>query len=93
MKSYAAIDRIEGNYAVCEVELIETETSNSENYYEHEVKMVEFPVTLMEETGEIITENDILIVEHEDGCVSKVYGKSVEEKQRRETVYDQIMGN
>lgn len=93
MKSYAAVDRIGINYVVCEVEILETENSDSEDYYNHEVKMMEISVSLIEEAVEILGENDILVVEHDGKTVSKVYGKSQEEKARRDVVYDKIINS
>ena len=91
MRSYAAIDRIGRNCVVCEVELLETENSDSEDYYNHEVKMMEVPVSLIEEAVEIIGENDILVVEHDGNKVSQVYEKSPEEKARRDEIYKGFM--
>lgn len=93
MKSYAAVDRIVGKHAVCEVELLETENSNSEDYYEHAVITVEIPIELILRTVEEPSESDIFVVEHENGCVTEVYGRSEEEKTRREVVYDSIVGS
>lgn len=93
MKSYAAVDRIVGKHAVCEVELLEAENSNSEDYYEHAVITVEIPIELILRTVEEPSESDIFVVEHENGYVTEVYGRSEEEKARREAVYDSIVGS
>lgn len=94
MKSYAAIDRVEGAYAVLEVEMIDTENSNSEDYFDHETQMVEVPLEVIENAVGVLGENDILEVEHDgNGVVSIVYSKAEEEKARRNAVYDKIMNS
>lgn len=41
MKSYATIDRIEGNFAVCEVELIPIEESKPEDFATKDCEMMD----------------------------------------------------
>ena len=84
MKSYASVDRFEGAFAVCEVELNDTEDSRMLDASQKETTMVDIP---MMEIGIClgceVEEGDIIIVEHEDGYVTNVYCKDDEEKQRR----------
>ena len=92
MRSYAAVDRVEGKFAVLEVEKIETTSSNSEDYFDHKTEMIEVPLEIIENAVGVLGENDILEVEHdENGVVLAVYSKADEEKARREVVYDKIM--
>lgn len=92
MRSYAAVDRVEGKFAVLEVEKIETTNSNSEDYFDHETEMIEVTLEVIENAVGVLGENDILEVEHDDqGVVLAVYLKAEEEKARREAVYDKIM--
>ncbi len=44
MKSYASIDRIEGKFAVCEVELIPVEESKPEDFATKETEMFDIPL-------------------------------------------------
>lgn len=93
MKSYAVIDRIERNFAVCEVELIETQESNSEDYFNHETIMIDIPMILIKENVSEVMETDILIVEHDGDFVIYVYEKSEQEKQRRIAIFKEIMNS
>ena len=40
MKSYASVDRIEGQFAICEIELVNLEESKSIKYFEKETVMI-----------------------------------------------------
>ena len=42
MRSYASIDRIEGEYAVLELELLDTNTSKITSFKEKETVMLDF---------------------------------------------------
>ena len=83
MKSYACIDRIEGSFAVCEVELVSVEESVNLNCLEKDTMMADIFLETILQTVEKVREADILVVEH-DGCnVTTIYGKDEEERQRR----------
>lgn len=91
MKSYVSIDRIEGEYAVCEVELVDTETSKILSAREKDTEMVDIPMQgLVDCIGEV-AEGDIIVVEQENGIVFVAYGKDEEEKQRRVELLKSIM--
>lgn len=83
MRSYASIDRIEGEYAVCEVELVDVDTSKILSAKEKNTDMVDFSVSAINNCVGQVCEGDILIVEQENGIILVVYGKDLEEKQRR----------
>lgn len=92
MKSYASVDRIEGKFAVCEVELLTVEQSNSEEFATYETAIID--VLLQEipaDFGEV-NERDILIVEHDGENVTAVYCKDEEEKARRIKLLKELMG-
>lgn len=88
MRSYAAVDRMEGKFAICELELEEVEASRSEDYFAKETKMVDIP---LEAIPDEISEGDILIVEHDKESVTQIFGKDDEEKQRRVQLLEQLM--
>ena len=94
MKSYAAVDRIEGDFVVCELEMIGIEESKPEDCRTKETVMVDIPVDafsffvdneLGEKTEiiEKILEGSIFVVEHENGEIRSVCGEDEAEKNRR----------
>ena len=91
MKSYATIDHIEGDYAVCELELIEAQTSNSVDYFYHDTTMMEIPMKLITEQGIDVSEWEILVVEHDGKNVTHIYEKSEEERIRRIEAFNKMM--
>ena len=93
MESYFTIDHRDEKYLVGELEKIPTSDSVSEDYYDHDFERVEISVDFIQDLGETVGENDILIVEQEEGRIIRVCGKSEEEKERREAIYDKIMNN
>lgn len=88
MKSYMTIDRIEGKYAICELELLDVEQSRETNYWDRETEMVDVPTAMLDEPKE----GDVFIVEHEQETLYRVYGKDEEEKQRRINALKEITG-
>lgn len=90
MKSYAVIDRIEGEFAVCEVELLYVEDSNTEEYFYHDTTMIEVPVALFKET---VSEGDVFVVEHDEDTVFYVHSKDDEEKKRRKEIFKKMMSS
>lgn len=95
MKSYASIDRIEGKFAVCEVEMLGIEDSKPTDFNK-ETKMMD---VLLKENwftkiwfnlGKL-KEGDIIVVEHNGESVTKICNKDEAEKQRRIDVLQAIM--
>lgn len=91
MKSYASVDRIEGNFAVCEVELLPFNLSNPSDFSSKETSMMDIPLSQIFETIGDIEEGDILVVEHDTEIVTAVYFKDIEEQHRRAEILRQIM--
>lgn len=91
MKSYASIDRIEGKYAVCEVELVDTINSKVLSSKYKETRMVDFSMNAITNCIGNIKEGDIIVVEQNDGIILVIYGKDEEEKQRRIDLLKSIM--
>lgn len=91
MKSYATIDRIEENIAVCEVELLETEQSKTTDFFDKETKMMDVLLEKIHEVTENVEEGDILVVEHDGENVIYIYYKDYSEKQRRIEILQAIM--
>ena len=72
MKSYATIDRIEGRYAVCELELIDVQDSQHMPIISKLTTMVDIPYeTIFLSIGEV-KEGDIIVVEQINGNVNSV---------------------
>ena len=92
MKSYASIDRIEGKFAVCEVEMIDVENSKTEEYCEKETKIMNIPLEKITASIGNVNEGDILIVEHSGKAVTEVYCKDEQEKQRRIEILEKLLG-
>lgn len=91
MKSYASIDRIEGKFAVCEVELIPVEESKPEDFATKETEMFDVPLQKIPTSIGEVQEGDILVVEHDFEDVYFVYYKDEEEKARRLEILKSIM--
>ena len=92
MRSYASIDRIEGEFAVCEVEMIEVDSSKAEDYSEKETQMIDVSLEKIHSSVGDANEGDILIVEHNGEEVTEVYCKDEEEKQRRIAILRELLG-
>jgi len=83
MKSYATIDSIEGKYAVCELELVDTENSLQLSFIDKDTVMLDITLeTITSIIGDVI-EGDVLVLEHEDGKLQNVCYKDDAEKFRR----------
>lgn len=88
MKSYMIIDRIEGQFAVCELESVSVEQSREVAYWVRETEMIDVPISMLE-TPE---QGDVFEVEHEKETLYRIYGKDNEEKLRRIEALKAIMG-
>ena len=94
MKSYAAIDRIEGKFAVCEIELVPVEESANLTPFEKETKMLDISIDVISRVCGDIQESDIIVVEHEENSDEiSVCGKDQDEKQRRIELLKKIMNS
>ena len=51
MISYMSVDRVEGDIAVCELEMIWIEDSRTEDYWKKETIMVDVPMEKFENCG------------------------------------------
>ena len=83
MKSYASIDRIEGKFAVCEVELISVEERNAEEYVPFDTEFIDVPLKNIPATLGQVKDGDILVVEHDGKNITSIYYKDEMEKARR----------
>lgn len=83
MISYASIDRIEGNIAVCEVELVDIYESLKIDFDKKETITVDIPMYFIEALIGKVEEGDILIVDNKENGICWIYGKDNVEKQRR----------
>lgn len=90
MKSYASIDRIESQYAICEVELIPIELSKSEDFAKKHTRMLEVSLQKLYKRVKNISEGDILIAEHDGEKINYIYCKDDDEKNRRCTILNAI---
>lgn len=94
MKSYASIDRVEGKFAVCEVELVPVEESPHLTPFEKETEMLDVHVEVITGVCGEIQEGDIIVVEYDDNPdLIHVYGKDEAEKQRRIKLLEEIMNS
>lgn len=91
MKSYASVDRIEGEYTVLEVELLDTETSKITSFRDKETIIVDVLTETIKSVIEEFEEGDIIVLEHEDEIINTFYGKDENEKQRRIDILKAIM--
>ena len=94
MRCYASVDRIEGKYAVCEINvfLLEDEELKTIGHEITDWPMVDVPLQeIPADIGEV-EEGDILIVEYDKKGVTAIYSKDEEEKARRLKLLKEIMG-
>ena len=91
MKSYASIDRIEGNYTVLEVELLDTETSKITSFRDKETIMVDVLTDTMKSVIGEYDEGDIIVLDHEGEIINTFYEKDENEKQRRIEILNAMM--
>ncbi len=89
MNSYASIDRIEGNMAVCEVELVHMSRSRQSKFACKPTRMMDFPVSRFTSN---IEEGDIFVVEHDGKGISRILFKDDVEKNRRKEIVAAIIG-
>ena len=84
MISYASIDRIEGKYAVCEVEMIGFEESKQTDFGTRKTIMVDIPVyQIIEVVGREPEEGDIIVVDHEGEEIKHICYEDTYEKAKR----------
>ena len=83
MISYAYIDRIEGEIAVCEVELLPFEESKPEDFKSKDTVMMDIPLDKFPKFMGSVDEGDIWVINHNSEHVNWVYYKDEEEKERR----------
>ena len=91
MISYAYIDRIEGKFAVCEVELLPFEESKPEDFKSKETVMMDIPLDQFPQFMGSVNEGDIWVVNHNNQDVDFVYYKDEEEKARRIEIRNQTV--
>lgn len=89
MISYGYIDRIEGKFAVCEVECIPFEESRPEDFKSKDTVMMDIPLDKFPECMGNVSEGDIWVVNHDNEDVIGVYYKDEEEKARRLEILNQ----
>ena len=93
MKSYACIDRVEGDFAVCEVELVDTENSKNIELGDRETKIMDAKMeNIILDVGQEVHEGDIIVVEHNGIDVIFVYCVDEGEKKRRIEYLNQVLG-
>jgi len=92
MKSYATIDRIEGKFAVCEVELFSVEESNTDDFVDYETVWIDIPLQDIPASIGEVNEKEILVVEHDGQNVTEVYYKDEQERAKRLALLRDIMG-
>ena len=83
MKSYASVDRIEGKYLVCEVELISVEDRNREEYIPYDTTSMDIPLQEIPTSLGNVRDGDILIIEHDGENMISICCKDEIEKARR----------
>lgn len=83
MISYASIDRIEGAFAVCEVELIPFEESKPEDFKTKDTVMMDVPLHEFPTIFGDVKQGDVWVVKHDNENVNLIYYKDEEEMARR----------
>lgn len=91
MKSYASIDRFEGELAVCELELYDIESEEEIPIHKRKTTMIDLSKNAIEHYVGKVNEGDILLVENEDGKVVWIYRNDKKEKERRQEIIKGLM--
>lgn len=95
MRSFVSIDRIEGDFAVCEIELISVEESIFTDPFDKETEMLDVPVKFIRHfiNEEPIEEGDIFIVEYDKEAneILWVYKRDDEERNRRLEIIQKLI--
>jgi len=91
MTSYASVERIEGKYVECELELIPINKSKPENFSSKKTREITILLGKVKSVVEKISEGDILVVKHFCGECISVCKKDDAEKRRRIDVFNRIM--
>lgn len=89
MTSYASIDRIEGKWAICEVELLPFVESKTEDFAIKDTAMID---VLLNKFSDGAEEGDIFVVEHDGENVTLICYKDEKEKFRRLELLKKIIG-
>ena len=90
MTSYASIDRIEGKFAVAEVEMLPHEESYPEDFAVKNTVMINIELhRILDVVGEV-DEGDILVVEHDNKNIISIYYKDDEEKAKRIELFSKM---
>lgn len=92
MKSYASIEEFDRNYVRLEVEMMDVEDSNTNEFGEREIRMLDVDYEKFPWDEDDFGEGDIVVVEHDGEIISKIYGKDEEERQRRIDKINSILG-
>ena len=93
MRCYASVDRIEGKFAVCEINvfLLEDEELKIIGHEMTDWPMIDVPLQeIPADIGEV-AEGDILVVEYDKKGVTAIYSKDEEEKARRLKLLKEVM--
>ena len=91
MISYAYIDRIEGEFAVCEVENLPFEESKPEDFKSKDTVMMDIPLDKFPKFMGSVDEGDIWVVNHNNENVVWIYYKDEDEKARRLEIRNQTV--
>lgn len=91
MRSYASVDRIEGKFAVCEVELISLKARNAEEYVPYDTEFMDVHLKDIPTTLGNVRDGDILVVEHDGENITSIYYKDEMEKARRLELLREMM--
>jgi len=83
MISYASIYRIEGKFALFEVELISVEERNGEGYVPFDRESINVSLESISISLGKVKDGDILVVEHDGKNITYIYCKDEIEKARR----------
>lgn len=88
MTSYASIDRIEGKWAICEVELLPFVESKPEDFAIKDTAIMD---VLLNQFSDDVEEGDIFVVEHDGENITLICNKDEKEKFRRLELLKNIM--
>lgn len=91
MLSYMSIDRVEGDFAVCEVEPVPTTDAHVEDFFCLSCFMTDVPKAMFEFKGLPVKEGMVYTVLHNGETIDEVCGIDESERKRRQMIIQNLI--
>ena len=91
MLSYMSIERVEGDFAVCEVEDLPLEDSEVDDFFDKPCFMCDIPKAMFEENGFPIEEGLVFTVNHDRDKIEAICSIDEQERMRRIEILEYLL--